>query len=54
MPTSLEYTVFAIHENQELVRPVMAFHSVVALFDAAHEPAGQHVLTIGREVVVHD
>ena len=35
------------------MRPVVAFDAEQAFLDAAHEPAREHVLAVGRERVPH-
>ncbi len=41
----------AVHHDEKLVRDIVALDAEQSLLDAAHEPAGEDVLGIGREVV---
>ena len=41
----------AVDDDQELMRPIVAFDAEQAFLDAAHEPAREHVLAVGRERV---
>ena len=40
-----------VEQHEEFMRPVVTFDAEQALLDAAHEPAAENVLAVGREVV---